>query len=166
VHLLEETDVEFVAMDTKLAVGLIVLTAIGTYAVSRRRHHHFESTKLGDGAILLDTETGVECSARFGMKWTDTNKKAVWAAGLEAKKIEAEYIASQSTNPAPAVPIPADATTAPADPFKEFGGHPDVFDLAAAEDKYNQLIQKAESEKIPDPDSSYFKSFPLCKDVR
>jgi len=106
-------------MDTKLAVGLIVLTAVGTYAVSRHRHHHFEPTKLADGAILLDTETGVECSARFTMKWTDANKKAVWAAGLEAKKLEAEYVASHppvpiAPVPAGALPIPAKATTAPA----------------------------------------------------
>jgi hypothetical protein len=41
-----------------------------------------------------------------------------------------------------------------------------VFDLAAAEDKYNQLVKKTDNEKIPDPDTSYFPNFPLCKDVR
>jgi hypothetical protein len=164
-------------MDTKVAVGLIVLTAVGTYAVSRHRHHHFEPTKLGDGAILLDTETGVECSARFGTKWTDANKKAVWAAGLEAKKIEDAYksridlsagLVPRTATDSSSVPIPGNAATAPADPFKEFGGHtyPDVFDVAAAEDKYNQLVQKADKEKVPDPDTSYFQSYPLCRDVR
>lgn len=91
-------------MNTKVAVGLIVLTAVGTYGVSHHRRHHFEPTKLGDGSILLDTETGVECSARFGMKWTDADEKAVWAAGLEAKKLEAEVPRTDDSLPAPQLP--------------------------------------------------------------
>jgi hypothetical protein len=113
---------------------------------------------LGDGAILLDTETGVVCSARFAMKWTDANKKAVWAAGLEAKKLEAKYSAGYSPPPPlPPTPIFDLSTAQPPLP------HDARFDLMTAEYNYNQLVRKADDEKVPDPDSSYFQSFPLCK---
>jgi len=166
-------------MDTKLAAGLIALTAIGTYGLSQLRRHHFEQTKLGDGSIVLDTETGVECSARFGMKWTDTNKKAVWAAGLAAKKLEAEHTihvssgvapknaADAAAPPANTVPVSAGATLGDALPPLQSVDYIDqTADLLAAEDKYNRLVQKADNERIPDPDSSYFLSFPLCRDIR
>jgi len=92
---------------------------------------------------------------------------------LEAKKIEAEYAASHPPVPVPTVPagaspIPEKETTAPPDAFKEFGGqaYPALFVLWGAEDRYNQLVKKADSEKVPDPDTSYFPNFPLCKDIR
>ncbi len=172
-------------MNSKVAAGLIVLTAVVSYGVSRSRQHHFEPTKLGDGSILLDTETGVECSARFDMKWTEANKKAVWAAGLAAKKLEAKYTihlpppTPDTTAPVSAptssgVPVPEDALPAvPAvtsadqlPPLKPVDYIEQTADLLAAEAKYNELVEKADNEKVPDPDSSYFKSFPLCKDVR
>jgi hypothetical protein len=166
-------------MNTKVAVGLIVLTAAGTYVVSHHRRHHFEPTKLGDGSILVDTETGVECSARFGMKWTDANKRAVWSAGLAAKKAETAYASYVSSHhmdifdqvaainrmseparePAPSAGLP---------PLKPA---PLEFDnlYSSMEDqdsKYNSLVEKANNEKVLDPDSSYFQNLPLCKDVR
>jgi hypothetical protein len=148
-------------MNTKVAVGLIVLTAVVTYELSHHRRHHFEPTKLGDGSILLDTETGVECSARFAMKWTDANKKAVWAAGLAAKKAEAKYSAGYSPPPPlPPRPIFDLSTAQPPLP------HDARFDLMTAEYNYNQLVEKADNEKVPDPNSSYFQSFPLCKNIR
>lgn len=157
-------------MDTKVAAGLIVLTAIGTYGLSHHRRHHFEQTKLGDGSIVLDTETGVECSARFGMKWTDANKKAVWAAGLAAKKLEAEHTIHAADAAAPlanTVPVPAGATLGDSlPPLRPVDYIDRTADLLAAEDKYNRLVQKADNERVPDPDSSYFLSFPLCRDIR
>jgi hypothetical protein len=152
-------------MNTKIAVGLIVLTAVGTYGVSHQRRHHFQTitvdgASVGGGSILIDTETGVECSARYGMKWTDANKKAVWAAGLAAKKLEAEHTVHASSGSVPktgADPLP---------PPQPVDWIDQSVDLMAAEDKYNQLVQKADKEKVPDPDSSYFQGFPLCKDVR
>jgi hypothetical protein len=179
-------------MDTRVAVGLIVLTAVGTYAVSRHRHHHFEPTKLAEGAILLDTETGVECSARFAMEWTDADKKAVWAAGLTAQKAEREYdsFIPEIIFPYDASSVPQSTKSAPANTFSEFGGKAlpipvngsacgllppgekvqkcnDGFSaMQEADAKYNALVKKADSEKVPDPDTSYFPAFPLCKDVR
>jgi hypothetical protein len=156
-------------VNATLAAGLIVLTGIGSFVFAHylQRRHHFEPARIGDGSILIDTESGVECSARFGMKWTDENKRAAWAAGLAAKKLEAKY----------SVPIPFDAYTLPpprsgvavADqlpPPQSVTVFDQAADLLAAEDKYNQLVEKADSEKVPDPDTSYYKSFPLCKDVR
>lgn len=149
-------------MNTKVAVGLIVLTAVGTYGLSHPRRHHFEPTKLGDGAILLDTETGVECSARFGMKWADANKKAVWAAGLEAKKLEVEH----TVHFPPPTPIPTSSATDTLPTPQPVDYIDETPVLLAAEDRYNQLARKTDNEKVPEPDSSYFQSFPLCKDVR
>ena len=148
------------SVNTKIALALIVLTAVGTYGVSHSRQYHFEPTKLGDGSILLDTETGVECSARFGMKWTEANKKAVWAAGLAAKKLEAKYSIDLSAG---LVPRSAADSLPPPQPKPVFD---QAANLLAAEDEYNQLVRKADNEEIPDPDSSYFQSFPLCKNIR
>jgi hypothetical protein len=187
-------------MDTKVVVGLIVLTAIGTYYVSHSRHHHFEPTKFGDGAILLDTDTGAECSARFDMKWNHDDKKAVWASGLVAKKAEQEYSdfipVGAETLPSPepytgpdfipasvpnpnvkSLPIPAGAVIGPSPAadsscwvFTTQDKVEKCNDLFAAMQKadaeYNVLVQKADSEKIPDQNTSYFKNFPLCKDIR
>jgi hypothetical protein len=180
-------------MNTKVAVGLIVLTAIGTYGVSRSRRHHFEPTKLGDGSILLDTETGVECSARFDMKWTDDDKRSVWAAGLAAKKTEKEYNDFIPAFIPASEPIPTGATTLPPPrPYKpgDILPPPQPLPLAGsscmvfatdekvekcndlfvamqnADSEYNALVKKADNKKIPDPDSSYFKNFPLCKNIR
>lgn len=164
-------------MNTKLAVGLIVLTAVGTYVVTHHRRHHFEPTKLGDGSILLDTETGVECSARTGTKWTDANKKAVWAAGLAAKKAEAAYASyceahrmdifdqvaaiDQIGKLEPTAPqrLPA--------PIRVPTEFENLYSAMEDEDStYNQLVAKADHEKVSDPDSSYYPNFPLCKDIR
>jgi hypothetical protein len=164
-------------MNTKVAVGLIVLTAVGTYGVFQNRRHHFEPTKLGDGSILLDTETGVECSARFGMKWTDANKKVVWAAGLAAKKAEtayASYVSShhmdifdqfaainQIHTPEPTPPAGLPTPIRILTEFENLYSSMEDQDLT-----YNALVEKAANEKVPDPDSSYFQGFPLCKNIR
>jgi hypothetical protein len=165
-------------------MGLIVLAVAGTYGVSHLRRHHFQTLTaqgglVGGGSILIDTETGVECSARFDMKWTDANKKAVWAAGLTAKKAEAAYAAYVSSQhmsmfdqvaainlirePAP---IPTSSAGLPPlipAPTKFEYLYSSMEDQDAA---YNALVEKANDEKVLDPDSSYFKNFPLCKDVR
>jgi hypothetical protein len=168
-------------MNTKLAVGLIVLTAVGTCAVSRHRRHHFEPTKLGDGSILLDTETGVECSARFGMKWSDANKKAVWSAGLAAQNANKEYntfiqaSAKQSPMSEPVlgdelplpIPMPYDGICTGFSTDEEVKKCNDLFSKTQNTYlEYNTVKAKADKEKVPDHDSSYFQGFPLCKDLR
>lgn len=164
-------------MNAKVALGLIVLTAVGTYAVTHHRRHHFEPTKLGDGSILLDTETGVECSARTGMKWTDANKKVVWAAGLEAKKAETaygDYVAAHHMDlfdQIAAINLISKPERTPPNGLATLVRAPTEFEnlysaMEGLDSTYNELVAKADHEKVPDPDSSYFPNFPLCKDVR
>ena len=162
-------------MDTKVAIGLIVLTAVGTYGVTRVRRHHFQPTKL-DG-ILVDTDTGVECSARFGMKWTDDNKKAVWSAGLAAQKAEAAYASYVSSHhmdlfdqvaaidlikkpkPSPPADLPPPVHL-PTEFENLFSSMEDL------DSTYNGLVSKAYHDEVPDPNSSYNPAYPLCKDIR
>ena len=163
-------------MDTRVAIGLIVLTAAGSYGLCHVRRHHFQPTKLGDGAVLLDTDTGIECSARFGMKWTESNKQAVWSAGLAAKKAEAAYesyvashrmdifdqvaainlIRKPEPNPSAGLPPLTHVVT-------EFES---LYSSMEDQDStYNALMKKADKERVPDPNSSYYEAFPLCKDI-
>lgn len=166
-------------MNAKAAAGLIVLTAVGTFVLAHPRRHHFEPTKFEGGAVLLDAETGVLCSGRVGLKWSDADKKAVWAAGLAAKKAETEYYAFDGKAnghidmPAgldhDSLPYPT-AVGSPCDRFlrNEQREKCDGLFIAMrdADSKYDALVQKADSEKVPDPDSSYFKNLPLCKELR
>lgn len=163
--------------------------------IAHPRRHHFEPTKFEGGTILLDTDTGVLCSARFGMKWSDDNKKAVWAAGLTAKKTEAEYRVFELANPLPPptpapyinesgsvsesdyipptapVPIPIDLSPLPIDlsvpliPYPDTQLHNLFVATQDADSKYNELVSKADNEQVPDMHSSGIKGLPLCKNI-
>jgi hypothetical protein len=170
-------------LNPKVAAGLIVLTAVGTYVIAHPRRHHFEPTKFEGGAVLLDAETGVLCSGRFGLKWNDADRKAVWAAGLAARRAEKEYnsfieegvkafIASQPAKhggelPVP-VPMPVEGNSCYVFSIvEEVRKCNDLFSaINCADSEYNSLVARADNEKVPDADSSHFKSLPLCKDLR
>lgn len=147
----------------KVAVGLIVVTAVGTYVIAHPRRHHFEQAKGGDGAILLDTDTGVLCSARVGMKRTDADEVAVQAAALVLREANAHYESSVTHN------FPPAGELATKDFRWETCDGTCVSFLNSkqdAESNYNALVQKANDEQVPDMNTSGIKSLPLCKDLR
>jgi MinD superfamily P-loop ATPase len=83
-------------VNMKVAAALIVLTAAGTFVIVHPRRHHFEQTKLD--SVLLDTDTGVRCSAVFSTKWTDADEAAVQAAELVLREAKARYDSSVTKN--------------------------------------------------------------------
>jgi hypothetical protein len=151
-------------MNTKVAVGLIVLTAVGTYVIAHPRPHHFESWKgNSSGTVLLDTDTGVLCSTRVVMKWTDANTEEVQATSQAVSRATDAHIvamdelnsklddsqrrfncATAPVNSALAIACEKEGDTADA--------------RREAKSKYDAAVRKANAEQV--------SAFPLCKDIR
>lgn len=155
-------------MNAKVAAGLIVLTAVGTYVIAHHRRHHFEPTTFQDGAVLLDTETGVLCSARVGTKWTGDDKKAVAEASLAAQEAHQEFGAAYDASPA----IQVEETYGTFKTGRVITTHCDDKCVNArdametADANYWTVVRKADIGGVPDANTPGIKGFPLCKNIR
>lgn len=151
-------------VNMKIAVGLIVLTAVGTYVIAHPRPHHFESWKgNSSGTVLLDTDRGVLCSTRVIMKWTDANMEEVQAASQAVSRARDAHIVamgelnsklddSQGKFNCATAPVNSALDVA----CEKEGDADDA--RRDAESKYDAAVRKANAEQV--------NGFPLCKDIR
>lgn len=152
------------AISVKMAVGLIVLTAVGTYVIAYPRPHHFESWKgNSSGTVLLDTDTGVLCSTRVIMKWTDANMEEVQAASQAVSRArDADIVAMGELNSKlDDSQGKFNCETAPVNSALDVACEKDDDTDDArreAESKYDAAVRKANAEQV--------NGFPLCKDIR
>jgi hypothetical protein len=151
-------------VNMKVAVGLIVLTAVGTYVIAHPRPHHFESWKgNSSGTVLLDTDTGVLCSTRVIMIWTDANMEEVQAASqADSRAGDALTVAMGELNSKlDDSQGKFNCATAPVNSALEVACEKegDADDARReAESKYDAAVRKANAEQV--------NGFPLCKDIR
>ncbi len=150
-------------VNMKVAVGLIVLTAVGTYVIAHPRPHHFESWKgNSSGTVLLDTDTGVLCSTRVIMKWTDADMEEVQATSQAVSRaMDAHIVAMGELNSKlDDSQGKFNCETAPVNSALDVACEKDDDTDDArreAESKYDAAVRKANAEQV--------NGFPLCKDI-